>query len=53
MYQIVKSLGGSECVRKKEADGVVLLIPVDEANTDYQRYLEWLNAGNEPEVVAG
>jgi hypothetical protein len=24
-------------------------IPFDEANTDYQEYLEWLAAGNEPE----
>jgi hypothetical protein len=26
-------------------------IPKDPANTDYQAYLEWLEAGNEPEVV--
>jgi hypothetical protein len=24
-------------------------IPPDENNTDYQQYLEWLNAGNTPE----
>lgn len=24
-------------------------IPINEANTDYQEYLEWLAEGNEPE----
>lgn len=32
---------------QKIEDG--LLIPFDEANTDYQEYLEWLAEGNTPE----
>jgi hypothetical protein len=28
--------------------GQNISIPMDESNTDYQEYLEWLEAGNEP-----
>ena len=31
-----------------EADGVRYFIPPNEENTDYQRYLKWLEAGNTP-----
>ena len=42
-----------DMIARQNEDGTVSYIPVDEANTDYQRYLEWLAAGNEPEVIEG
>jgi hypothetical protein len=47
MYQILPdhSLGPSNCV-KRLLDNA--FIPFDPANTDYQKYLEWLAEGNEP-----
>jgi hypothetical protein len=38
-------LGGAVIVRT--IDGAV--IPFDPANTDYQAYLQWIEAGNQPE----
>jgi hypothetical protein len=37
--------GKATCI-KRIADGS--FIPMDEANTDYQEYLRWLEAGNTP-----
>jgi hypothetical protein len=47
MYRITKIFMGDALQRL--SDGA--WIPFDPANTDYQAYLEWLEAGNEPEVV--
>ena len=49
MYQQVKNIldevSPSQVV-KRLADNA--FIPFDEANTDYQAYLKWLDEGNEP-----
>jgi len=50
-YKLVIIDGMNGSIFKKE-DGVkVLSIPYDEANTDYQKYLEWVAEGN-PEEAA-
>jgi hypothetical protein len=35
----------SECIKRLSDNA---FIPFDPANTDYQEYLEWLEAGNTP-----
>ena len=33
---------GKETIMRYNEDGLVYSIPMDEANSDYQRYLRWL-----------
>jgi hypothetical protein len=49
MYKKVNDIDGNidTSVIKRIEDGAC--IPIDEANTDYQEYLEWIAEGNEPE----
>ena len=49
-YQIAETPLGNR-ISFIDDRGVTWFIPKDEANTDYQRYLEWVAKGNEPEVV--
>jgi hypothetical protein len=50
MYKIVKS-SGNQTIIALQQNGVLLSFTENPDNTDYQAYLEWLEAGNEPEVV--
>lgn len=50
MYKLIKSITTEEVhVVLRLSDEVY--IPFDEANTDYQQYLAWLDEGNEPEAA--
>jgi hypothetical protein len=50
MYKLHKdNFGGINVVIRDNGDGSTTCIPFDPANTDYQAYLAWLEAGNTPE----
>ena len=50
MYQKVNDPTGVEaqCIKRLTDNA---FIPFDPANTDYQKYLEWVAEGNTPEPV--
>jgi hypothetical protein len=47
MYKLIKNDFEKVTVVKRLSDNA--FIPFDPANTDYQKYLEWVAEGNEPE----
>ena len=47
MYKLVKKDNRLICINKVDGSDY-LLIPINEANADYQAYLKWLEEGNTP-----
>jgi hypothetical protein len=48
MYKLIKNvITGQTKVIERLSDNAC--IPMDEANTDYQAYLKWLDEGNTPQ----
>lgn len=48
-YQLMKcSMTQNVITIAKYSDSPTVYIPLDEANVDYQEYLEWLAEGNTP-----
>ena len=41
-YEKITTSFGSEYIERTTDDGIISYIPLDEANSDYQRYLRWL-----------
>jgi hypothetical protein len=48
MYQLVKDSLTGELVDQVLFIPTQLWIPFDKANSEYQKYLEWLSEGNTP-----
>lgn len=46
MYQLITNENGTVNAILRTAD--VACIPINELNTDYLKYLDWLAEGNEP-----
>jgi len=49
--KFIASYGENISLRITYNDNSVLGVPLDEANTDYQEYLEWVAEGNTAEAA--
>ena len=51
IYKLFKNIDGIEVCVLRKINGTIMSIPFDEANTDYQEFLEWVAEGNTPEAA--
>lgn len=47
-YKLYKTSLGQDAAIKTNENGSITSFLFDPANTDYQKYLQWLSEGNEP-----
>ena len=49
-YKLVTDIisGNIQSVKRTDASGAIAFVPFDDANKDYQQYLEWVAEGNTP-----
>jgi hypothetical protein len=41
-YEIIETITNDKIIKKINEDGSISFIPIDEANSDYQAYLKYL-----------
>lgn len=41
-YETIDTPSGGQVIKRTDSDGKEWFIPVEPANSDYQRYLRWL-----------
>ena len=50
IYKLVKDIDGNTNMVKKQTGNQLKIIPFNEANTDYQEYLEWAKTNTAEEA---
>jgi len=51
-YKILVNDAGDEIIERENHNGTLTYIPTDPANSDYQRYLRWLNGEEENGTIS-
>jgi len=52
-YEEIQNENGVKVIKRIDDDGIIAFIPTDPANSDYQRYLRWLENPNAVEQPIG